>query len=148
MPPMQRAYKPQKKPPPYTKNLAMRHLLLALLLLLSFSGYCQTTEIKISETRARRIVDSLWALPKVRKEAARWQQAAGHFQTARDSAKWALAYTKQELRATDERLVLKDKLIMSKDTEVDWWKKVARRRGFLNYCLAAVSAGLGYLLLK
>ena len=126
----------------------MRPLLLALLLLWSFSASSQITQINIPEAKARRIIDSLWVLPKVRQEAAKWRSSSQHFRTSADSARWTLTLTRQVLDSQEQRLIIKDKLLTSKDLEVDWWKKVARRRGFLNYVLAAVGAGLGYLAIK
>jgi hypothetical protein len=122
--------------------------LLALLLFSSYSSFSQTTDIRIPIPKAQRIADSLRTLPKVRKEAEKWQHSSWHFQSARDSALWAQKKTQQGLTNQEKAYMMQAELLKNEEIKVDWWKKVARRRGFLNYCLAALAAGVTYLHFK
>jgi hypothetical protein len=132
----------------------MRKLLL-LLLLSSFSNFSTITDafgqvptIHLPVPKAHRIADSLRTLPKVRLEAERWRGSAYFFKSAADSALWAHNLSKQALTSQQKAYMMQAELLKNEEIKVDWWKKVARRRGFLNYLLAGVSAGLGYLLVK
>jgi hypothetical protein len=98
--------------------------------------------------KAQRIADSLKTLPKVRLEAERWQHSASHFKSAADSALWAHNLAKQALASQGKAYTMQADLLKNEEIKVDWWKKVARRRGFLNYVLGAGLAGLGYLHFK
>jgi hypothetical protein len=125
-------------------------LLLALSIcsntLTSTSAHAQTIHLQVP--KARRIADSLRTLPKVRLEAEKWRGSAYFFKSAADSALWAHNLSKQALTSQQKAYMMQAELLKNEEIKVDWWKKVARRRGFLNYLLAGVSAGLGYLLVK
>lgn len=129
----------------------MRKLLLLLLLSSSssfstiISACAQVPTIYLPEPKARRIADSLRTLPRVRLEAERWRGSAYHFKSAADSALWAQNLTEQALKSQGKAYVMQAELLKNEQIKVDWWKKVARRRGLLNYILAAGVAGLGYL---
>jgi len=132
----------------------MRKLLLLLLLsscsnfITSTSAFAQAPTIYLPVSKAQRIADSLRTLPRVRLEAERWRGSAYHFKSAADSALWAQNLTEQALKSQGKAYVMQAELLKNEEIKVDWWKKVARRRGFLNYLLAGVAAGLGYLAIK
>jgi hypothetical protein len=129
----------------------MRKCLLLLLLLSLYSNTITTTSafaqvptIYLPVPKAERIADSLKTLPKVRKEAEKWQHSAWHFQSARDSALWAQKQTQQGLTNQERAFLMQTEALKNETIKVDWWKKVARRRGFLNYVFAAIAAGVTY----
>ena len=127
----------------------MRQLLLLLLVLSSYSSFSQTTSlIYLPVPKAKRIADSLRTLPRVRLEAEKWQHSAYFFKSAADSALWAQSLTQEALKSQGKAYVMQAELLKNEEIKVDWWKKVARRRGLLNYLLAGAVAGLGYLHFK
>lgn len=95
--------------------------------------------------KAQRIADSLRTLPKVRLEAERWRGSAYYFKSAADSAQWAHTLSRQALTSQQKAYQMQAELLKNEEIKVDWWKKVARRRGFLNYLFAAIAAGVGYV---
>jgi hypothetical protein len=117
-------------------------------ILTSTSASAQVPTIYLPVPKAQRIADSLRTLPKVRLEAEKWQHSAYHFKSAADSALWAHNLAEQALKSQGKAYVMQAELLKNEEIKVDWWKKVARRRGLLNYILAGAVAGLGYLHFK
>lgn len=87
-------------------------------------------------------------LPQVRREASAWQQAAGHFQIAADSARAADAAHYHAFQAIRTALQDEHLLTANETAKMDTWRHRARKRGLLNYCLSAALGGTVYLLFK
>ena len=99
----------------------------------------------IPTVQAARIADSLSVLPMVRKEAAAWQQAAGHFQSASDSLRVAYVARGQAYQKIRGALLDQQLLTANETAKAIQWEHRARKRGWLNYLLLAALGGLGYL---
>ena len=129
----------------------MRRFLLTLPLLLSIASNAfsqPTKQVCIPAVQAAKIADSLTVLPLVRREASAWQQAAGHFQSAGDSLRVAYVARGQAYQKLRGAMLDQQLLTANETAKAEGWRQCARRRGLLNYLLAAALAGSGYFILK
>lgn len=102
----------------------------------------------IPTVQAAKIADSLAVLQKVRREAATWQLASQHFQTAADSLRAADTAHYHAYQATHSALLSQQLLTTNETAKVEVWRHRARKRGLLNYALLALLSGAGYVFLK
>jgi hypothetical protein len=118
----------------------------ATLLLAGFNASSQPTEgqVCLSVPQAAKIQDSLRVLPVVRQEAAAWHTSSRYFQQSADSLRRANALNLDAARASQAAFTGQRALTANETAKASAWEQKARRRGWLNYLLAAAAAGLTY----
>lgn len=120
----------------------MRYLLALILLLPAYSSCSQIT---VSKPQAQRILDSLNALPLVRREAAAWATAAHGYQRAADSLGRASELNRAAFLAEHESSTTKSTLLDNETAKYERAQAKATRRGVLNGILAAALVAVCYL---
>ena len=128
----------------------MRHFLLILLACsLTWPAFSQTAPkplLCLSFAQAKKLTDSLTALPLVRREAAASGHAARSFQKAADSL--LAGYRAQQRRGDNLRSILSNERIIlaRQQRQTEKFRRRAHRKGVFNVVLTATAACLAYLL--
>lgn len=99
--------------------------------------------ISLTPPQAKRIIDTLNVVPKVRREAEAWRGSSGYYRWQADTATKANISMRSAVKVAVGRLALNEVLLKSSEADTKRYKKLAQRRGVVN-----VLAFLGILVLS